>query len=89
MIELVYDLSVALIALAALTAAVRAVKGPSVFDRVLAVETVALGIIGLLLLQGNAPDRQFYIDAALGLALVSFIGATFLGFFLGEGELGE
>lgn len=60
--------------------------GPSIFDRVTAIETLSLAVVGYLLLQSNAPGGRLYIDAALGLALFSFAGTVFLAYFLGRGE---
>lgn len=66
---------------------VRAVKGPSVFDRISAIDTMGLVIVGYLLLQTSADDSWLYLDTAIILAIFAFVGPVFLGFFLGEGEL--
>ena len=60
--------------------------GPSIFDRVAAIEAIALAVVGYLLLQSNSPGGRLYVDAALGLALFSFAGTVFLTYFLGRGE---
>lgn len=67
--------------LAALLTLVRAARGPSVFDRALAFETLSLVIVALVLLTEGP-----YHDAALGLALFAFVGTVLLGYFLGKGE---
>jgi multicomponent Na+:H+ antiporter subunit F len=69
-------LSVLIVAAALLLAGVRLVRGPSDFDRLLAAETIALGLVGLLMLQAGEADDRFYVDAALGLALFSFVGTV-------------
>lgn len=89
MIGAVFEASLVLIAAAAAMTLWRAFRGPSVFDRILAVDTFALGIIGYLLIQESVTDRRLFFDAALGLALCAFIGAVFLGYFLGEGDLDD
>ena len=66
---------------------VRVVKGPSIFDRISAIDTIGLGVVGYLLLQTSAYDAWLYMDAAIVLAHFAFIGPVFLGYFLGEGEL--
>ena len=68
---------------------VRLARGPGGFDRLLAGETVALGLIGLLLLQAGAAEARLYVDAALGLALFSFVGAVVFAYFFERGELDE
>lgn len=61
---------------------VRLVRGPSDFDRLLAAETMALGLIGFLMLSASEGDDRFYVDAALGLALFSFVGAVVFAEYL-------
>ena len=60
--------------------------GPTIFDRVVAYETIGLVVVGYLLLESNATAGRLYTDAALGLALFSVAGTIFLGYFLGRGE---
>ncbi len=73
--------SLFVLALSAFLVLVRAWRGPDVFDRALATETLALIVVATLLL---ATDLG--VDAALGLALFSFVGTAMLGYFLGRGE---
>ena len=68
--------SLVLLVVALLLNGIRLLRGPSDFDRLLAAETVALGIVGLLMLRAGDPDDRFYVDAALGLALFSFVGTV-------------
>ena len=89
MIELVNSVSQALIVAALLLTLVRLVRGPSSFDRLLAGETIALGLVGLLLFQAGAADARLYVDVALGLALFSFVGAVIFARFLERGEIDD
>ncbi len=73
--------SLGVLALSAVLVLVRAWRGPDVFDRALASETLTLIVVATLLL---ATDLG--VDAALGLALFSFVGTAMLGYFLGRGE---
>ena len=73
--------SLCVLTLSALLVLVRAWRGPDVFDRAIAVETLALIVVAALLLHTNLG-----VDAALGLALFSFIDTALLGYFLGMGE---
>ena len=73
--------SLVLLALSAVLVLVRMWRGPSVFDRALASETLTLIVVATLLLYSN-----LIVDAALGLALFSFMGTALLGYFLGRGE---
>ena len=75
-----------LLVVAALLILYRFSLGPSIFDRVAAIEALALSVVGYLLLQSNSTGGRLFIDAALGLALFSFAGTVFLAYFLGRGE---
>ena len=74
--------SVLVVTAALLLNGVRLVRGPSDFDRLLAAETIALGLVGLLMLTAGDVDDRFYIDAALGLALFSFVGTVVFAKYL-------
>jgi multisubunit Na+/H+ antiporter MnhF subunit len=68
--------SLVLMGVALLLTGVRLLRGPSDFDRLLAAETLGLGVVGLLMLRAGKVDDTFYVDAALGLALFSFVGTV-------------
>jgi len=87
--ELLLWLSEVTIALALLLALLRLFRGPRGADRLLAAETVALGLVGLLLLQAIAGEARLYVDAALGLALFSFVGAVVFARLSERGELDD
>ena len=86
MIELLHQTSFLIMAAAAVLVMVRLWRGPSSFDRALATEALALLIVGLLLLQAYRVVGRLYTDAALGLAIFSFVGTSLLAHFLGKGE---
>ncbi len=73
--------SLGLLALSAALVLVRLWRGPDVFDRALASETLGMLVMAAVLL-----NTQLGVDAALGLALFSFVGTALLGYFLGRGE---
>ncbi len=77
----IQSLSLGVLALSAFLVLVRAWRGPSVFDRALALETLSLVVVATLLLRTN-----LYVDAAMGLALFAFLTTILLGYFLGRGE---
>ncbi len=73
----------------ALITLVRLVRGPTVFDRIVSAELLLLTLAGYLMLEAHDAEARAYLDAALGLALFSFIGTVFLARYLGKGELNE
>ena len=87
MTEVLYDVSQILLALSCVLVLARLWRGPSVFDRVLATDTIALAVVGYLLLAAEGPVGRYFTDAALGLALFAFIGTTLIAHLLRRGEL--
>ena len=86
LIDILYQSSLVMLTVATVLILYRFYLGPSIFDRVVAFETIGLAMIGYLLLESNATAGRLYTDAALGLALFSVVGTIFLGYFLGRGE---
>ena len=85
-IDILYQVSKIMLIIAIVLILFRFSRGPSVFDRVVAFETIGLAMVGYLLLESNATAGRLYTDAALGLALFSVVGTIFLAYFLGRGE---
>ena len=53
----------------------RVVRGPTVFDRLLAIGAIGGKIIALILLFGLLFERlEMFVDIALGYAILNFIG---------------
>ena len=85
-IDILYQVSKIMLIIAIVLILYRFSRGPSVFDRVVAFETIGLAMVGYLLIESNATAGRLYTDAALGLALFSVAGTIFLAYFLGRGE---
>lgn len=62
------------ILVAMLLAMVRAFVGPTVFDRILAVNTFGTLTVGLIAVYGFLTKRPEFLDIALVYALINFIG---------------
>lgn len=68
----------ALLGVAALFALARLVRGPSLADRVVAIEVIGAIVVAFIVVVAIERDEPALIDVALVFALVSFIGT--LGF---------
>ena len=62
----------------AFLALIRAVKGPTVYDRVLAVNVFGTKTVILLALLGYIGNRSGFLDIAVLYALVNFLGTVAL-----------
>ncbi|MDR9825559.1 cation:proton antiporter [Vibrio sp. FNV 38] len=82
MIDTVYTICFMMLILALLLSSVRLLKGPSLPDRVVALELMASLTVGLVVLYSVAYDEPKFIDVAIVLALTSFLAAVGFSSFL-------
>jgi multicomponent Na+:H+ antiporter subunit F len=69
-------LAVAMLALAALIAFVRLLRGPALVDRVIAIDLLGVLIVGLTVVSAAATGEQAFLDVAIVIALISFVGTV-------------
>jgi multisubunit Na+/H+ antiporter MnhF subunit len=86
-IEVVTGIGVVVLALCIIMAAYRVIAGPSQPDRVIALDTIAINIVGLILVLEIQSGSRAYIDAALVIALLSFLGTVALAKYLAGGAV--
>jgi multicomponent K+:H+ antiporter subunit F len=67
----------------------RLLKGPGPEDRILALDTMVINVIGLIVLAGIANGDGTSFEAALLLALVGFVGTVAFAKFLLRGDIVE
>lgn len=67
----------------------RLIKGPSVPDRILALDTLYINAIALLVLLGIHLASPLYFEAALLIALMGFVSTVALSKFLLRGDIIE
>lgn len=70
--------------LAVFAAAARLVIGPSLADRVVAFEMMATLGIGIVAVYSIVTGQPVFLDIALLLALISFLGTVAFAHFLGK-----
>ena len=71
-----FNMSAVIIVLATFLILYRAIKGPGVYDRVLAINVIGTKTVVVLALIGFMYKRPHFLDIALVYALINFI-ATF------------
>lgn len=77
----------AAVLVAMLLALVRALKGPTVYDRILAVNTFGTLTVILIAVHGYLAGRPEFLDLALVYALINFIGTIAVTKYVGMKEL--
>lgn len=80
---------IAALVLALVLAAWRLVAGPSLADRILALDTLYIDTLALLVLLGIALDTPLYFEAALVIAMLGFVGTVVLAKAVLRGDIAE
>ena len=68
-------------------AVVYVIRARSVMVRILALDTLTLVLVAFLILYADATRISYYLDAALALALLSFISTVSAARYHSEGRL--
>jgi multicomponent K+:H+ antiporter subunit F len=77
------------IAVAMLLALWRLLRGPTLPDRILAIDTLYINSIALLILIGMRFSTALFFEAALIIAMLGFIGTIALSKYLMRGDIIE
>lgn len=76
-------------ALAMLLGGWRLLRGPSLADRILALDTLYVNSVALLVLIGIYFDTSMYFEAALIIAMIGFVSTVALSKYLLRGDIIE
>jgi multicomponent Na+:H+ antiporter subunit F len=84
-------LRVALVASAALTLAVsyRIIRGPTVPDRVVGLDTIGTNVVAIAALWAMLSTQAFFLDVSLVLAIIGFISTITVARYVTEGDIIE
>lgn len=89
MFSLILIVVMAVIVLALLMNLLSLLRGPSVVDRLLALDTMYINSIALLLVYGIYSVSQLYFEAALLIAMLGFVSTVAVCKFLLRGDIIE
>lgn len=87
MLDIVIPFCMALMGLAMLLNVVRLVRGPSMPDRVLALDTLYINALALIVLFGIWLQSDLFFEAALLIAIMGFVGTVAVGKHMMHGEI--
>ena len=88
MVAWAVDISIVVIALGMLMCIYRLLRGPHLADRSLAVETLAVQLIGLVILLSMKFATLMFLDGIMVLSLLGFAGAVAMAQYIGRPHLG-
>jgi multicomponent Na+:H+ antiporter subunit F len=78
--------AMSMLAVAAALTLLRVIKGPSLPDRVIAVDLIGVLMVCLLVVQAGATAQQAFLDAAMVVALISFVGTVAYARYIERGR---
>lgn len=83
---LVMKITIGLLMLSFLLALIRLAKGPRLYDRVVALDLIASIIAGIALIYGMINQVPFFMDVAVIIFLISFLGTVAISKYLSKSE---
>ena len=89
MMTIALYITIAMVVLAALLNVYRLIKGPDAPDRVLALDTLYINAIALIILLGITLGTRVYLEAALLIAVMGFVGTVAMAKYLKRGSVIE
>lgn len=89
MITITLHITLCMVVLAALLNVYRVFKGPDAPDRVLALDTLYINAIALIILLGITLNTRMYLEAALLIAVMGFVGTVAMAKYLKRGSVIE
>jgi multicomponent Na+:H+ antiporter subunit F len=76
MMNIVMVIALAMLALAALLTFIRLMLGPTLPDRVIAIDLIGVLIVCLLVVLAGSTAQAAFLDVAMVIALISFVGTV-------------
>ncbi len=67
----------------------RVIKGPSVADRVVAIDIIGIIVVGICVVLSIKTGKAFLIDIGIAWIILSFIGTLTMAKYLGRRKLDE
>ena len=89
MLNTVFLIVFAMIAISLLLNLWRLIAGPSVPDRILALDTMFINTIALIILYGMSMGTDLYFEAALLIAMLGFVSTVAVCKYLLRGDIIE
>ncbi|MBY4602167.1 MULTISPECIES: Na(+)/H(+) antiporter subunit F1 [Bacillus] len=89
MFTLILQLALGIVAVSTFLYVIRVIKGPTVPDRVVALDAIGINLIAITALVSILLNTSAFLDIILLLGILSFIGTIAFSKFLEKGEIIE
>ena len=86
MLEFGTQFALVTMAAAILVAVVRLVKGPTLPDRVVAMDLIGILVVGLIVVLAGSTDVRAALDAAIVIALIAFVSTVAYATYIERGH---
>jgi multicomponent Na+:H+ antiporter subunit F len=86
MLDTVSQLSLVMLGLAVLVSFVRLVKGPTLPDRIVAMDLLGVLVVGVIVVLAGSTRVQATLDAAIVIALIGFLGTVAYATYVERGD---
>ena len=86
MLEMVTQFALVTLGVALLLAVVRLVKGPTLPDRIVAMDLVGVLVVGLIVVLAASTEVRAALDAAIVIALIGFVGTVAYATYVQRGH---
>lgn len=86
MLAIVIHTALVTLGVALLIAVVRLVKGPTLPDRVVAMDLIGVLVVGLIVVLAASTQVPATLDAAIVIALIGFVGTVAYATYVEQGD---
>jgi multicomponent Na+:H+ antiporter subunit F len=86
MLEVVSQITLATLGVALIVSFLRLVKGPTLPDRVVAMDLIGVLVVGLIVVLAGQSGVRATLDAAIVIALVGFLGTIAYATYIERGD---
>lgn len=81
-LELTLSISMLVLSISIVITLIRFIMGPTLPDRVISLELIALTIIAIIALYSMITEESVFIDIAVIISLISFLGTIAFSYYL-------
>ena len=86
MIDVAAQISLVMLGVALLIAFLRLVKGPTLADRIVAMDLFGMLVVGVIVVLAGSTGVRAMLDAAIVIALIGFLGTVAYATYVERGD---
>ena len=86
MLHVISNLTLAMLGVALVLAFIRLVKGPTLPDRIVAMDLFGMLVVGLIVVLAGSTGVRAMLDAAIVIALIGFLGTVAYATYVERGD---